>query len=399
MNARLFMATAVVALASVSATRLSAQSLEVKPIGILHMDAAVYMGDQRSLFRDGVALPEARIGADAKFGDWKVRALVGFANNKVAVRDVYAQYNFTPHNYLRVGHFVHQFGYQNSTGAYEKPTMIAPGSETVFNTAQRLGVAFVHTDSVAFFSGSLYTPDDMLNKSFGSDKGKTNRQSLGLKFRSAVHPLTDSEKIIAQIGLSGLFETPHAEASTTNYYGDTKYFNLSLPFPTKVNNVVDEEVTVDYARNRWEISPDLLLGHGRLALESQYYFTRINRSKGMGNYEAKGFYVNARGILIGGNYQYAPALAGLATPAPKTLEGILTYNYTNLGKDSFYYTGSPVHDVAMVLNYYLNKYMVVRLRGGLTFRKIDDIELIGGPTRPGWTEHLGSIQARLQVIF
>lgn len=411
MNLRTILPAALVAAAGVISPALKADDtrLELKPMGIIHIDGAAYMGDQRNLMTDGVAMPEARIGVDAKYGDWKVRALVGFANDKVVVRDVYAQYDFTPHNYLRVGNFVHQFGYQNSTAAYDKPTMISPGSETVFNVGQRLGAAFVHTDSVLFFSGSVYAPDDMMNKTLGKSSGKIDRQSLGLKFRSAFHPFTDADKLIAQVGFSALFETPHSEikdsgTSPANY---EKNFTFTLPFPTKVNNVTDESATVNFARNRWQFSPDLLVGYKRLALESQYYYTTVDchSTKSITgydltwpNYTAQGFYVNVRGILIGGNYEYAPALAGLATPAPKTLEAILTYDYTDLYNDYWGSDKNPVHDLALVFNYYINKYMVVRLRGGMTFQRYNPI-LIGAAQQPDYYEHLGSIQARLQIVF
>ncbi len=368
----------------------TADKLEAKPIGVLHMDAATYMGNLHSEFTTGVALPEIRIGADAKYGDWKVRILVGFANNKVSAKDVYVQYNLDSRNYFRAGHFVHQYGYQNSTAAYDKPTMIAPGPETVFNAPQRLGIGYVHADSIFMATASVYTPDDMLNNALGSGKGKISRQSLGLKSRLAYHPFIDSDKLIGQIGVSGLFETPRSDVEKENFeYKD--YFGFSLPFPTKVNSETVDNVSLSGCRNRWQISPDLLLSHGRVALESQYYYTRVNMLYGAEHYYAQGFYVNARGILIGDNYGFASSVAGLATPKPGSLEAILTYDYTDIAQRNLGLKSRPVHNMALVLNYYINKYLTARLYGGCTH--IPAEEFISP------SKNLGVIQGRLQVIF
>lgn len=383
-------AAVIVAMSAMAPFALKAEKFEAKPIGVLHMDAATYMGNLHSEFTTGVALPEIRIGADAKYGDWKVRILVGFANNKVAAKDVYVQYNLDSHNYFRAGHFVHQYGYQNSTAAYDKPTMVAPGPETAFNAPQRLGIGYVHADSLFMATASVYTPDDMLNNALGSGEGKINRQSFGLKSRLAYHPFTDSDKLIGQIGLSGLFETPRSNIDKGGVEYEN-YFGFSLPFPTKVNSVSADNVSLSGCRNRWQISPDLLLAHGRVALESQYYYTRVNMLYGMKHYHAQGFYVNARGILIGDGYGFAPSSAGLATPKPGSLEAILTYDYTDMAETNYGLQSRPVHNMALVLNYYINKYLTARLYGGCTH--------IPAQEQMSPSKNLGVIQARMQVIF
>lgn len=371
------------------------EKFEAHPIGVLHMDAATYFGNMRDEFATGVALPEIRLGADGKYGAWKFRILVGFAENKVKARDIYLQYNLDEHNYIRGGHFVHQYGYQNSSAAFEKPTMVGASCETAFNLPQRVGIAYVHCGPQAMVSTSIYTPDDVIANLFGQTAGKVRKQSFGMKCRTAWHPYTDANELIGQVGFSALFETPHS--TYTDNDGDyNKYFSFTIPFPTKVHNVTALSEEVEDARNRWEVTPDLLLAHKRMAFETQYYYTRVNRLYDQNFFRGQGFYVNLRGILIGDNYSFSNGVAGLNVPRPKSLEGILTFDYTDMGYHKI--GGSQkILETAAVFNYFINKYMTVRLRGGWTHLPSSNYENLDGAVAS--SKSLFTLQTRFQLIF
>lgn len=399
------------------------EGVSIEPNAIVHLDAATYAGELRKDFSTGFSLTEARLGATGIFGNWKVHILVGFANNKVGLRDVYAQYNFNDKNYIRAGHFVHQFGYQNSTAAYDKPTMIAPVSESVFNVGQRLGIAYVHHGDKFFGSASIFTGNEAISHSLGNIDGALKNENLGLKCRTAFHPFNDNTHgNIFQIGLGGIFETPQYNVVKNGKADPDRSFIFKAAFPTKVCNVTALEQEYANARNRWEISPDLLLAHGHLALEAQYFYTRINPvqpdSPGAHRdaHHALGGYINLRGILKGKGYSFSNSASGLANPAPKTLEGILTFDCTDFQKPYDSELTKRMFDYAATLNYYINKYMVFRLRAGYTCVKdaetyvydyvvgdqYTDIPGHGAETFKNLSDRyrgLFSLQARLQIVF
>lgn len=385
------------------------EGVSIEPNAIVHLDAAAFAGESHKEFSDGFSLTEARLGATGVFGSWKVQVLVGFANNKVGLRDVYAQYNFNQHNYIRAGHFVHQFGYQNSTGGYDKPTMIQPVSESIFNVAQRLGVAYVHHDPKFFGSASVFTGGNAINHSLGDTQGAIKGENIGLKCRTAVHPCNnDAAARYFQIGLSAIFETP--EYKTVETSGEpTRHrdFSFKAKFPTAVCNIMAIETGMEHARNRWEISPDFLVASGRLALEGQYYFSRMNSLYG-DTQNMHGGYLNLRGILKGGNYKFNNAASGLANPNPGTWEGMLTFDVVDFGQyhvvrgvsdsmnpgscilqasDLF---GGRMFNYSALTNFYINKYMVWRLRAGYSYIP---------ETAWGNSKGIFSIQTRLQVVF
>ena len=140
----------------------------------------------------------------------------------------------------------------------------------------------------------------------------------------------------------------------------------------------------------FKLTPELLVAKGRVALEGQYYYMNVNRKNGLASYKASGVYGLLRGVLIGGDYGYSHADAGLATPAPKTLEVVAGYNYTDAtcGKAGIY--GGRTNDASITLNYYINKYMIARLRYSYTNVEGSDVMR---------DRHVNTIQARIQFKF
>ncbi len=69
---------------------------------------------------------------------------------------------------------------------------------------------------------------------------------------------------------------------------------------------------------------------------------------------------------------------------------ILGYNYTdaNCGKAGIF--GGVSNDYSVTLNYYINKYMLARLRYSYTDVRNSDVQ---------HDRHVNTIQARLQIIF
>lgn len=135
-----------------------------------------------------------------------------------------------------------------------------------------------------------------------------------------------------------------------------------------------------------------MFAYNRVALEGQYYYMNIARRNGQENYRAQGVYGLLRGILIGGDYGYSHGDAGLATPAPKSLEMIVGYNYTDASCHKAGIYGGRSNDYSVTFNYYINKYMLARLR--YSYTDVRDSEVLGFHKC-----HVNAIQARLQILF
>lgn len=169
------------------------------------------------------------------------------------------------------------------------------------------------------------------------------------------------------------------------------YRTFSAKFPTGVSSVSMLESNVDDAIGEWKISPELVLSKGRLALESQYYYMNVQRHHGLHNYHATGAYGMLRGLVMGDSqYSYSQADGALALPKPKTLELVAGYNYVNADTRNAGILGGISNDWFLCCNYYINKYMLARLRYSYTTVRNSPVQEDCG---------VNIIQARLQFVF
>lgn len=360
----------------------------VKPTGRILMDGAVYMGGNDNIddtgdkkFVDGVAIPDLRLGVKAGYGKWKAKVDVGFGYGKVGLKDTYIEYDFNESNLLRGGYFVPQFGLNSETSSSMKPSYEEPTSNEFFYANPRL-LALMHIyDKGQFFAGTTVFAEAAAMTKNATEMGK---QAWGVQTRLVWRPF-HSDGDAFQIGCSFNYSTPTG--------GDHDGFSYSANFPSRVSKVTNVSATIDHARGLFKMTPELLFMRGNMALEAQYYYMNVARKDGFRNYRAQGAYGMFRALLLGSRYRYSHADCGMATPDPRSLEVVLGYNYTNASDASAGIYGGITNDASCTFNYYINKYMIARLRYSYTNvrdRRIDDLTT---------KRHVNIIEARLQIIF
>lgn len=385
--------TIVIALAALAAApAISAQEatqekekVQFSPVGTILMDGALYISPQKENFPDGVAIPDVRLGVAAKYGRWNAKIEAGYAYGKVLLKDVWMQYNISESDQLRFGLQMQHFGYQNSTAACMKVTMIEPISNTIFNEGHMIGVTWYHSADKYFTTLSAHvepTATTLLNS-----RDEMSQQGYGLRSRIVARPLHDAGKML-QIGVSGAFLTPQRNKTADGDRHDAYSFNAN--FPTKVAQHSAIGCTVDRAMNLWKFTPELMACYDRVALESQYFFMQINRRDALHAFRAQGAYATLRGLAIGKPYTYNMGLAGIDTPAKGSLEGVMSYNYTTLSDPRAGIMGGRVNDLSVGINYYFNKYIIGKFRYSYT-HAWDRAGAV--PT------DLNAFQLRLQMIF
>lgn len=380
---KLLLSLAICAIAMpVVAQTDSEPQLTVRPTGRILLDGALYSGNTHDLFDPGVAITDARAGVAASYGKWGAKVDIGYAYGKVSLKDIYLEYNFNDRNLLRGGNFIHQYGLQSATSSSMKVTMEEPTSNEVFNDPRLLGVMYEHSADKWLATASLHVEA----KSSLLHANKMQKQGYGALSRVIARPIHDDGKTV-QFGISGGFATPqYSDDRDLNHH----IFELGGNFPTRVDNVKALNATVTNAMNMFKFTPELLLSYNRVALEAQYFFNRYNRRADRHAFTGQGAYVTLRGLLVGNKYGYNMLDGGLATPSPKNLELVLSYNYTTLTDPKAGIFGGRLNDVSATVNYYINKYMIFRFRYAYTHRWDSNI----GPK-----VDLSSFQARLQVIF
>lgn len=355
--------------------------LSVTPTGRILLDAGIY-DSKNDEFVNGVAIPDLRVGAKASYGKYKAKLDIGYAYGKVSLKDVFVERQFSSSSLLRVGHFVHQFGLQSSTSSSMKITMEEPASNEAFFNSRLIGAMFVYDKNDFFGTGSIFVENEAMKRT----SNEMQKQGYGAMSRLVYRPFR-KDGAIFHVGISGAFETPRYNS---NEELNHKSFVLSSNFPTRIAKVNAVEATITDAKQLYKFTPELLAGYGPVALESQYYYLTVNRSKDLSNYKASGAYAIVRGLLMGGNYKYSNSDSGIATPGPGSLEAVLAYNYTDMSDTKANIMGGRLNDVAVSFNYYINKYMIWRLRYSYTH-----VEARAGVDN----QSLHGFQTRFQIIF
>lgn len=380
------LATALLAAIPVAALADDSEpKFSIRPTGRVLFDGAVYMPDGDG-FSDGVSIPDIRMGVKATYGKWYAKIDVGYSFGKIGLKDVYMQYNFNSSNLLRLGYFVHQFGLNAATSSSMKPEMEAPVPDTYFAaTGRNIGLMYVYDKPNVFWGVSAMVAGTSLTTRSNA-QGKISGGGIT---RFVYRPLT-ADGTVAQLGMSLWYQSALHKRTDT---GATSpgYFNFTAGFPTRVASVDMLGAEISNARGVFKLSPEAVFAYGRVALEGQYYYMNVNRSSSLAAYQAHGGYAHLRCLILGDRqYGYAHADAGLATPGKGTLELVAGYNGTNANAGSSGIHGGKANDYNVTLNYYVNKYVVARLRYSYTDVKNSDVQR---------NRHVNTIQARVQILF
>lgn len=341
-----------------------APKLKVVPSGRVLIDGALYASPEKYLFKDGLAIPEARLGVKMAYGKWSSWIDVGIAYGKIGLRNMWIQYDFNSHNSLRAGNFLQPFGYQGPTTANNKATFEQPLVSALYTPGLQLGVMYTFQNRSFYSASSFHVESSALTNVMNYPQFNQQGYSILTRFVWRQKNSGVDNKPIIQAGLSLGFSSPERTLKDNEDIHDG--FTNSANFPTKVSNVTAIAVAVGNARNRFKLSPELLLSCRRIALESQYFFQTISRKPGYKSFNFQGAYVTLRGIIFGDNYSYDASIAHLGNPKKNTLELVADYNYATLSDRKAGIFGGRANSFNFTLNYYFNPYITARLNYAFT---------------------------------
>ena len=359
------------------------EKVEIKSVGRIHFDGGVLgANNYHNEFVSGIALADFRAGLLMRYRQWKSKIEMGYANQALSVKDVFIEYDFNKHTLLRGGYFLHQFGMQSVFGASAKISMEEPLSNSAFYNNRLVGLMLMHQKDKFFGTLSLFAENEAMKKS----ADKTGSQGMGMMSR-LLYRLHREEGNIFHIGISGAFETPRYNKDAALNHSS---YILKTYFPTRIARVTAQEASINNATILYKFSPELLLAKGRWGLEAQYYYLNVNRKNGFEAFDASGAYAMVRTIIKGKPYAYADADAVMATPKAGAMELVAGYNYTDLSNSKAGILGGRLNDYSLTFNYYINKYVIWRVRTSYTsvgYRKDKE------------NTNLSLIETRLQIKF
>ncbi|WP_028908988.1 OprO/OprP family phosphate-selective porin [Prevotella sp. AGR2160] len=380
----LLLGSALLLAAPLFAQENSESKLVVKPSGRILLDAGLFDANKEinDKLNDGMAVPDARVGFKATYEDWTAKVDIGYAYGKVGLKDIFIEHSLGKQNLIRAGYFVHQYGLQSATSSSFKISMEEPRSNQALNNSRLLGLMFEHADDKFLGTFSFFSETDAMKMT--SDK--TGNQGIGVMTRLVYHPFTAPGRIF-HVGLSGAYESPRYNSNSDLNH---KSFVLSTTWPTRIAQVTSMSATVDNAKAMYKFTPEVTAAYDRIGFEGQYFYNAITREEGNHSFHSNGAYATVRGLLLGKQYKYNYWDGGIDTPARGSLELVLSYDYLDLSDSKAQVWGGRSNDWSATINYYINKYMIWRIRGSYT--KVTD--------RAGYDDnHFSALETRLQIKF
>lgn len=179
---------------------------------------------------------------------------IGFAYNKVGIKDIYVKRQLGLNNWVQAGYFVHHFGLQSATSTSFKISMEEPLCESAFDSDRLLGLMYAHSKGRFLGTFSFFSETEAMKLT----SEKLGNQDVGAMTRLVYRPLHETGKIL-QVGMSAAVMSP--QYSSTDSLNHRQY-TLAANFPTRISKLKAVSSTINEAQTLYKFTPELLAAYG-----------------------------------------------------------------------------------------------------------------------------------------
>ena len=302
---------------------------------------------------------------------------MGYAGNKVAIKDAFATYSYK-NSSIQIGQFYEPFSLDMICSTFDLRFNQSPGAVLALTNSRRMGVAYSYRTQYYYLCGGFFTDNDLSNL-------KNASQGYAIDGRLVYRPLYEQAKLI-HIGLAAIHRTPDGTLPEDE---NRNTFTYKSPGVSTIDNRTLIQADVDHAASQFKIGTELLIYYHKFFLQSEYIRAHVKREKGFENYTAQGAYLQCSWLLLGQNYLYDEEVACPGRPEGKALELCARFNYLSLNDAGI--KGGTQKDLSFGLNYYINKHIAVKLNYSyfIPGSHIKEIE----------STNFSVVQGRFQFIF
>lgn len=338
----------LIACLSLPAPASSDTPVDCRLSGRLFIDGGAYLRSPESL-HSGIHITDLRLGAKVRIlSSWYTKIDVGFAGNKVSLKDAYTEYG-RGGNYFRAGYMLGFYSIDQSNSTNDFVFNTGANVAETFYPGRRIGVSYTRSLPAYYLSAGAFCGD-------GLWFSEATSPGYNLSARAVWRPVNASSRLL-HVGAGALFRVPDE---------DTEAHTRQVGFASKGVTYLPSQPTLSLtatdAARQVQANVECLLFHDRWMLQTEYMYTGISREGSLPSYRAHGGYVVGGFLLRGTRYAYDPVDALPVMPEePHTLLLVCRYNYTNLNDFGCGLTGGCQHDISVGVNYYFNKHISSRL--------------------------------------
>lgn len=348
-----------------------------KLTGRLFLDGGLYTHKPAQL-HSGVGIPDIRLGAKLHIlSKWYVKLDIGFAKNKVSLKDAYVEYNKNNH-YFRGGYMIGFFSLEESNSTNEYIFNTATNVAETFYSDRRIGISYTRSLPLYYFSAGAFCGD-------GLNFSEKTAQGYNFTGRGVWRPVNTPDKLF-HIGTGILFKVPDKNTETGK-----RPLTIGSKGVTYLASPKTVGITIDNAIHQIQGNIEILFFDNRWIFQTEYLLMRIKEKTFSSVYKAQGGYIQGGLLLKGEHFDYDKLDALPLIPTdPHSVLLVCRYNYTDLNDKSVHLLGGQQHDISIGVNYYFNKYICSKLNYSELW--LDKYSNIG-------KSRVGIIQARLQIRF
>ncbi len=324
-------------------------------------------------------LEDLRFGFKASYGNYELKADLGFGGEKVAVKDLLLNYHFK-NSVLSFGNTYESFSMDMLISTAELRFHQSAASSIAFTDGRKFGASYHYYTDRCYLAGGVYTNND-INR-LGSDEQKN---SFVLTSRAVARKMKTPHSLF-HIGGAFSFRTRQVNTETSPSLTMSSKGVTSM-FPDKLL-----ETQITHAGQEIKGLLECVYMSSRIMFQSEYFLERLERTSGEKAYYAHGGYIQGAFLLKGRGFSYDKMYAVPGRPAtPQSIELVCRFNYTDLNDAHSGIQGGVEKDLSVGGNFYLNRYIGIKLNGSYVW--------VGKHCNDFYKKNLFLVQMRLQYIF
>ena len=348
--------------------------IKVKLGGRLFMDGGVYQSAP-DIYSHRVGITDLRFTGKFYWDDgWYTKLDVGFAKNKVRLKDAFLQ-KTTGKNMFRVGYMIGLFGLDDSASTNDYIFLTGANIAETLYTDRRVGVSYTRFDTDYYVSFGLFCGDELEY----DDKVQPGMNGTA---RFVFRPINKEGRVL-HLGTGLLVKSPNKVKETnsrplTLYSRNVSY--LTVPYMY--------EVSFEDVKNQCLLSFEAVTLMDRFFFQTEYMHSVIKQRQAS-TVNTYGAYCEGGFLIKGSKFGYdQPDAVPLAPPDPHSLLISARFNWMNLNGNN--QDGGREYDVTLGLNYNLNSHIILKMNYAYIWNHRFSVE-----EKEKW----GLLQGRVQVFF
>lgn len=350
--------------------------VDVKLSGRAMMDMGGYLGGKGSHWGNGAKFDDLRMGFKASMGAIGLKAEIGYAGNKVSIKDAFLSYTHEAHR-VQAGQMYEPYSIDNLGSSVDMMFHQKPGAVQALSSSRRMGALYSYNVKSLLLQGGVFAGD--------ASAAKNASQGIGLDARAVWRPVNDGTNLL-HVGLAGGWRTPDGNADK-----NLKAFAYKNAGPAAIDSRSILKASVTGAKSQARLGAELLCTTKKLSLQGEYMLSSVKREGGLKTYTGQGGYLQAGWLLLGEGYGYDAWQACSQRPKGRALELCARFNVTNLNDTEAGVRGGLERDLSVGVNYFLNKHLGVKLNYSYVMPGADVKDIA--------QKNYSAIQARLQFVL